>query len=300
MDTNPETGVTEDSLMDTMNKLVFSDEKPSEEVETEEVEDETPEETEDEPEVELSDEPSADDESEVDIDGEKHRLPKKVAEAIMRQKDYTQKTQEVAEQRRSVEDRQQYLEARESLINASLSDLSELQALQKQAAQFDSVDWNTLITEDPQQALRLSLSRQQVQQNLASKQTELQGKAQQFEQQRLQHLEKQMEMGRAELQRRVGKLSATDSKNTYEQGLKLGYSAEEMQRTADPRWMHALVKAAKWDSLQAAKPTAMKKANEAPKPVRPVAPTPKRIQDNRAATDRLRKTGRAEELINFL
>jgi len=295
MDTNPEQGVTEDSLMDTMNKLVFSDEKPA--IEPEETEDETPEESDDEPEAELSNEQPAEDD-EVDLEGEKFRVPKKVAEAILRQKDYTQKTQEVAEQRRSVEDRQQYLEARESLINASLSGLSELQALQKQAAQFDSVDWNSLITEDPQQALRLSLSRQHLQQQLSAKQTELQGKAQQFEQQRVQHLERQMELGRAELQRRVGKLSEKDSKNTYDQGIKLGYTPEEMQRTADPRWMHALVKAAKWDALQTAKP--MQKANEAPKASRPVAPTPKRVQENRSAADRLRKTGRAEELINFL
>lgn len=299
MDTNPEMEVA-DSLMDTMNKLVFSDEKPSEEIAPEEVEDEAPESDEDEPEAELSDEQPAEGDEEVEIEGEKYRVPKKVAEAAMRQQDYTKKTQEVAEQRRSVEDKQQYLEARESLINASLSDLSELQALQRQVAQFDSVEWQSLITDDPQQALRLSLSRQQLQQQLAAKQTELQGKAQQFEQQRLQHLEKQMELGRAELQRRVGKLSATDSKNTFEQGLKLGYSAEEMNRTADPRWMHALVKAARWDALQAAKPTAMKKANEAPKAIRPVAPTPKRTQENRSAADRLRKTGRAEHLIDFL
>lgn len=297
MDTNPEMEVA-DSLMDTMNKLIFSDEKPSEEVAPEEVEDEAPEEDEDQPEAELSDEQPAEGEEEVEIDGEKYRVPKKVAEAAMRQQDYTKKTQEVAEQRRSVEDKQQYLEARESLINASLTDLSELQALQRQVAQFDSVEWQTLITDDPQQALRLSLSRQQLQQQLTSKQTELQGKAQAFEQQRALHLHKQMELGRAELERRVGKLSANDSKRTFEQGLKLGYSAEEMNRTADPRWMHALVKAAKWDALQTGKP--MQKANEAPKAIRPVAPTPKRTQENRSAADRLRKTGRAEHLIDFL
>jgi exonuclease VII large subunit len=300
MDTNPAQEVAEDSLMDTMNKLVFSDEKPSEEVASEEVEDESSDETEDEPEAELSDEQPAEDESEVELDGEKLRLPKKVAEAVMRQQDYTKKTQEVAEQRRAVEDRQQYLEAREQVINASLSDLSELQALQKQAAQFDSVDWNSLITDDPQQALRLSLSRQHVQQQLTAKQTELQGKVSAFEQQRKQHLEKQMELGRAELRRRVGNLSANDSKNTWEQGLSLGFSKDELESIPDPRVMHALYKAAKWDALQTAKPTAMKKANEAPKAPKPVAPTPKRVQENRSASDRLKRTGRAEELINFL
>jgi hypothetical protein len=51
------------------------------------------------PEVETSD----DDSEEVDYEGEKYKLPKKLKDALLRQQDYTQKTQQVAEQRRAIE-----------------------------------------------------------------------------------------------------------------------------------------------------------------------------------------------------
>jgi hypothetical protein len=53
-----------------------------------------------------------------------------------------------------------------------------------------------------------------------------------------------------------------------------------------------------WRQLQAQKPQAMKKVAEAPRSIKPQAPAPKR--ENQSAAERLKKTGRASELINFL
>ena len=44
-----------------------------------------------------------DDTEEVDWDGAKYRVPKPLKDALLRQADYTRKTQELAEQRRTVE-----------------------------------------------------------------------------------------------------------------------------------------------------------------------------------------------------
>ena len=107
-------------------------------------------------------------------------------------------------------------------------------------------------------------------------------------------------MGRGELTKRVGKLSEQDRTATWKQGLEMGYTEQELSTVADPRLMHALYKAAKWDALQAAKPQAMKKVAEAPKAITPKAPTPARQHRNLEAAKRLKQSGRPEDLVNFL
>lgn len=297
MDTNPTPEVTPEQ--DLLNAL--GDDSPQDEAPPEEQAQDAPEETTDEAPAEDSQEeqPAADVE-EVEIDGEKLTLPKKVAEAVMRHQDYTRKTQEVAETRRMVEDRAQYLDAREHILQSSFSEAAELQALQKQLEQYAGIDWNALIAEDPQQAMRLSMARQDLQSKLNEKQQAVQTLIANAEAARKQHLAKQQELGRAELQRRIGKLSDADRERTWKQGLALGYNETELSSIADPRIMHALYKAAQWDALQAAKPQAMKKVAQAPVAVKPSAPTPIRQRQNQAALERLKATGRPSELIKFL
>ena len=294
MDTNPTPEVTPEQ--DLLNAL---DDVPQEAVvEEAQTDDEQP--TDEAPAEDSEQEQPAADEEEVELDGEKLKLPKKVAEAVMRQQDYTRKTQEVAQQRRTVEDRAQYLDAREQILQSTYQEAAELQATAKQLEQYAALDWNALIADDPQQAMRLSLARQELQSKLTEKQRTVQTLIANAEAARSQHLAKQQELGRVELQRRVGALSDTDRKRTYEQGVALGYTDQELSTIADPRIMHALYKAAQWDALQAAKPQAMKKVAQAPAAVKPSAPQPVRQRQNQAALDRLKTTGRAENLISFL
>lgn len=256
--------------------------------------------TDDPPAEDVSDDQAPEDEEEVEIDGEKLKLPKKVAAAVMRQQDYTKKTQEVAEKRRSVDDRAYYLDAREQLMAATFQESAEAQSLQKQIEQYKGVDWNALIADDPQQALKLNFAHQQLQQQLAEKQGRVQHLVANAEAARKAHFEKQQELGRAELTRRVGKLTEADKTRTLKQGVDLGYSDSELATIADPRLFHALYKAAQWDAMQAAKPKAMQKVVEAPKAIKQAAPTPHRHRQNQAALDRLKTNGRPQDLMSFL
>ncbi len=294
MDTNPTPEVTPEQ--DLLNAL---DDAPEGDV-VEEAQTDTEQPTDEAPAEDSQEEQPAADEEEVELDGERLKLPKKVAEAVMRQQDYTRKTQEVAQQRRTVEDRAQYLDAREHILQNTFQEAAELQATAKQLEQYAALDWNALIADDPQQAMRLSIARQELQAKVAQKQQAVQSLIANAEAARSQHLAKQQDLGRVELQRRVGALSETDRKRTYEQGVALGYTDQEMSTIADPRIMHALYKAAQWDALQAAKPQAMKKVAQAPAAVKPSAPTPVRQRQNQSALERLKTTGRPTELINFL
>lgn len=295
-DTNPVTEVSPElALMDALGEPDTPVDQ-SVEASTEGAE-ETTDETTDEG---VSDDQPAADEEEVEIDGEKLKLPKKVAEAVMRQQDYTKKTQEVAEKRRTVDDKAQYLDAREHLLHSTFKEAAELQALQAQVEQYKAIDWNTLISDDPTQALKLNFASQQLQQQLAEKQANVQHLVANADAARKQHLEKQQELGRAELTRRVGKLSDADKTRTLKQGVDLGYTDSELATIADPRLFHALYKAAQWDAMQAQKPKALQKVAQAPTAVKQAAPTPQRQRTNQAALDRLKTSGRPQDLMNFL
>lgn len=303
MDTNPEVEVTPEAKLEAFFAKQEAAPEPIEEeaeqaedsedvaekAEAEAVEDQAPE-----------TEPDLDD---VELEGETFKVPKKVKEAVLRQADYTQKTQEVAERRKVVEDREQYLQARETLLNEAFSEAAELQAIQTQLAQFDAVDWNTLVTEDAQQALRLNFARQQLQTQLAQKQQKVQEVVAKSKTAHEAHLAKQMELGRAELSRRVGKLTDPDRKATWEQGLSLGFSDKELQSIPDPRLMHALYKAAKWDALQAGKPALQKRIAEA-KPMQAPAARSSGTTIEAAKREelkaRVKKTGKSADAEAYL
>jgi hypothetical protein len=163
--------------------------------------------------------------------------------------------------------------------------------------QYAAVDWQTLITEDPQQAMRLSFARQELQAKLSEKQSNLQKTAAHVEAARKQHEAKQAELGRAELERRIGKVKEADKARLMSAAKELGFEESDFW---NPRALHALHLAAKYLALQQAKPQAMKKIAEAPRAIKPRAPTPIRQQQNKAALDRLKTTGRASELVKFL
>ncbi len=292
MDTNPNTEVTPDDLMSALGEP----EEAPQEVEQDSPAEEATGETSDED--SHAEQPTEDGLEEVELDGEMLKLPKKVADAVLRHKDYTQKTQEAADIRRRAEDRGQYLEAREHLIQATFNEAAELQAIAKQLEQYAGLDWNTLIAENPDQAMRLSMARQELKDKHAEKQAHVQRLIANAEAARTQHHQKQMELGRAELARRIGSITEADRQRTVKQGLSLGYSEQELATIADPRIMHALYKAAKWDALQEAKPKALQKVAQAPTAVKPAAP--QRRTTNQAAAERLKQTGNPRDLMKFL
>lgn len=86
---------------------------------------------------------------ELDIDGEKVRVPAKFKDAYMRHADYTRKTQEVAEQRKSFEaEREAYVE-RQKIEAAVGEKFQDLRAIDKELSEFRNLDWSRLQNDDP-------------------------------------------------------------------------------------------------------------------------------------------------------
>lgn len=83
-----------------------------------------------------------DDTEEVDWDGAKYRIPKALKPGLLMQADYTRKTQELAEQRRSVEQHAQALTQQAELQQATLEYRVNLRTVEQQLQQFSGTDWS--------------------------------------------------------------------------------------------------------------------------------------------------------------
>jgi len=88
----------------------------------------------------------------VEIGGKKYIVPKAVEDHLLREEDYTQKTQTLAEQRREVEAYQASLQEKAQLQEAVIEDISQVRGLDAQLQQFDQIDWPAYHLQDPNAA----------------------------------------------------------------------------------------------------------------------------------------------------
>ena len=117
---------------------------------------------------------------EVEYDGEVYAVPKRLKDAVMATKDYTEKTQSLADERRNYEaekaDFTQYMEA----SKAQSEQMANLAAIDQQLKSFEAYDWNAAFDADITSANKL----QHQQQQLQAQRGQLVGAIQQGEQQR--------------------------------------------------------------------------------------------------------------------
>lgn len=297
MDTNQETGV---SVADVADLLDDEPKQADEELEHEAGSEEVAEsdETEEQAASEGEDEPE-----EVEFEGKAYKVPKEIKLALLRQADYTQKTQEVAEQRKSVEQLAQTVEQRQRVMLQTFDKAVELKEIRNRLSQYEQIDWQSLAANDPTQATQLHIAYQQLQREAQNKNGELQQASSQLQQLTEQERQHKLEEGEKYLKQQIPDFNAKTAQEIASVATKVyGITPAELKAISldnpDPRFVHVLHDAMKWRSLQAAKPKAMQKVVEAPRAIKPAATPPKRT--NQAAFDRLKKTGRVEDLAAFL
>lgn len=237
-----------------------------------------------------------DDAEEVEFEGKAYKVPKELKDALLRQADYTQKTQAVAEQRKAIEERAQLLEQRERVMGMAFDKAVELREVQNRLAQFEQIDWQSL---NHEQATQLNIAYQQLQREAQKKYGELQQV--QAASQQLTETQRQQMLADAEkdLKARLPSFNAEVAAQIKVAAREYGITDQELNAVMDPRYVHVLHDAMKWRALQAEKPKAMQKVVQAPKAIKPQAAQPKQ-RTNQAALDRLKKNGRVEDLAAFL
>lgn len=243
---------------------------------------------------------SADDETdkpedfdEIEVSGKKHRIPKDLKPLLMMQQDYTRKTQEVAEQRKALENDAARVQAHMQSVGQQaelhrrvVGDIAELTNIDKAIQQYAEVDWNRLEAEDPmhagtlfRQMSMLREKRQGIVQKISQADAQLQ-------QERRQTHEAQQRVAREAFAKQQA-IAATTFQSQYKLKPEVikqvfdyaqehgGYSNKELQDLADHRPIATLYKSYLWDQHVAKQKAAAKAKAPAPDIVRPLAPTPK-------------------------
>ena len=186
--------------------------------------------------------------------------------------DYTHKTQELAEQRRNVEQYAAHIQQQAEFQKQFQAEMSEISAMDMQLKQYSNVDWAAYTDQDPVEATKQFQRYQLLQQQRNMKTGELGNRYQAMQAQQTQMQEVRLAEAFASLERDLGKDWNPDTRKALKAtGLEYGYSDEELGTISDPRAIKVLLDAQKWRQLQAGKPEITKKVNEAPKMAKPGA-----------------------------
>lgn len=226
-------------------------------------------------------EDTSEDYQEVEYEGEVWQVPTKLAKAIMQERDYTQKTQQLADQRRALELQQKEvaLWTEQQKFGASVAeDSRKLELLDEYIKHVESTtDWKTLTTDE---IVRARFELDQLTRQKQELQTTLQGKYQEFRQK--QDLERSKI--KQELEQHLAKSIpswSSETKGAIEKYVQSnGYPEMAVQNMSAMDYQVAW-KAMQFDKLQAEKGKAVSKAAKAPPVVKPgaVNPMPKATQD---------------------
>ena len=190
-----------------------------------------------------------------------------------RQSDYTRKTQELAETRRTFETEKQAVAEERVQYQSALNQFNQM--LQEQTAEFEQIDWNELAELDPTQYL----IKKDEQRELQTKQMRVNAENQRVQQVQQQEAQRQhqellkQEMGMLEAafpewKDPVKRDKLTASWESY--ALTQGYEPNDVKAITDHRALKILDKARKYDQWQATS-VKKKKIVKVPKTAKPGA-----------------------------
>lgn len=205
---------------------------------------------------------------EIEIDGVKFDMPKAQAEKLkaerMMHADYTRKTQELADNRKAFEAESQ--RTRETQ-QAYLNEYAKVVAIDDQLAEFNKVDWQTLIDTDPQLAQKLDVKRRELETARGHAVAAVTQKQQEFALNEQQAIAKQVQEAQAYVAREIPGWSAGRDNALKEYATAQGIDAMEIGRLAvkHPQLLKFIHKAELYDQLEK-----KRSAKPAPAPVKPV------------------------------
>ena len=205
--------------------------------------------------------------------------------------DYTRKTQELAEQRKAVEqaqitiqqERQLYVTAMEQAKTDTGSQLEE----------YKKLDWNALREEDPTLYMLRRDEMRDLENSIKENQLSQRQTIQQMQQQQAEQFQRDVSNGREQLLEKMPDWDAKVSKSVREFGMSLGFEEHELSNLTDYRSMIVLRDAMRYRNIQKTKPGA-KKVKNVPKYVKSGATPGKADVSREKRTEkmkRLQKTG---------
>lgn len=273
-----------------------------EEGEAEEATDEAPEEEAEEAEQSEEDEVPAI--LKLKVNGEEVEKPLEEVVALAQQGlDYTQKTQQVAEQRKELEAYAEQIKAQEQafqeqmqLNNVLIEDVAKITALDQQLNQYANVNWQQLSDSDFVEAQKLFFTYNQLQTERSNLVSQFEAKKQQVVQKQTQLMAEKIAKGKEILAKEIPNWSSETNQALLSTGKDYGFSDAELNSIVDPRHVKVLHDAMQWRKLQQKDSIVKKKVSSAKPVVKPGAKDTKAEanSNHRQLREQLRKTGKSD------
>jgi len=215
-----------------------------------------------------------------------------------RSKDYTQKSQALAEQRKAIDAERQHLEQVKQERQAYAQKLQALDSFLSQ--QNRGEDLEVLKETDPIGYAVKVAEQSQREKQLAVVRAEQQRIAQQQQAEQQQNLQKHLKSESEKLASVIPELSTPKGdairKEIREYARSVGWSDQELSSVYDHRAVLTLYKAMKFEQLQKGKPETLKKVQQAPKMLKPGTSTPNtKSSQEKQVMQKLRQTGKVRD-----
>ena len=250
-DEQPEDGFVEEETEETEEKV--APEKTEEAETEEEVEDDAEQEEGDETEEDSDEEQTeaVSDTETVEFEGKEYNVPQELKDALLRNKDYTIKTQEVAEQRKELEaDRDRFQEALQ-LQTAHTQTYTELGVIDQQLAQFNEIDWEQWRQTDPNATQQAQITLNQLREQRTQTVDKLNSLQAETQQKHQAEMAREAEQNRAKVEKSVPNWNQDTEKAVFDYGIKRGLTENQLANTNyDPVLIGILNDARLFDELK--------------------------------------------------
>ena len=277
-----------------------ADAEDTEEVESEEATDDNPDDQAEEEEQSEDEVPAL---LKLKVNGEDVEKPLDEVVALAQQGlDYTQKTQQVAEQRKELETYAQQIQLQEQafheqmqLNNVLIEDVAKITSLDQQLNQYANVNWNQLSDNDFVEAQKLFFTYNQLQQERSQLVSQFEVKKQQVVQKQTQLMAEKIAKGKEILAKEIPNWSPETNQALLSTGKDYGFSDAELNSIVDPRHVKVLHDAMQWRKLQQ-NSVVKKKVSNAKPVVKPGSKDTKAEanSNHRNLREQLRKTGKSD------
>lgn len=177
---------------------------------------------------------------EVEYEGKKYALPPELKDAILRQADYTRKTQELAQTRQQAEQTFAQQQARIEAERANIQAVARLTALDERLQQYAGVDWDSLSQSNGELAQREFMKYQQLKDSRAQFVTQIQQHEGQRAMQEQQETARQLQEANEALSREIKGWSPDYAQSLREVAKSLGAKEEQLNGIREPWIVKAL------------------------------------------------------------
>jgi len=236
----------------------------------------------------------------LEYQGEHFQVPTKLKDAFMKNEDYTRKTQELAEQRRSLDQVNELAKGRafEAAFNDSVAnELREMSLIESYLAQASKQDWSSLTTD---QILRQKLELDQIKERRETLKSAVAEKRTQFDNQVQTRLKEAKSKARELASKAIPNFTDETDKSVRSYAATRGLSEAEIDNVLlDPRSYQILWEAAQFRAVQA-NATQQNPTQKVLKPGASTNPMPQTVKDKLAFNRAMKSAKTSGEKANLI